>query len=144
MSWFGSFDDHLFICLVSLLIKAFPGTPFGRSTRFIFQCSNSLYAFSISSRYLFRYRVVTTTAPVPSLWSIAWFSLQNCICCSLPGYVLSFCWLREHEIWKFSLLRLNFHFAPSSTVLQNIKCYFFKFGYVLRYKLSKMQIFFFR
>ena len=51
MSWFGNFDDHLFICLVSLLIKTFPGTPFGRSTRFIFQCSNSLYAFSISSRY---------------------------------------------------------------------------------------------
>ena len=35
----------------------------------------------------------------------------------------------------------NFHFAPFSTVLQNIKCYFFKFGYILRYKLSKMQIF---
>ena len=37
--------------------------------------------------------------------------------------------------------RPNFHFAPSTIVLQNIKCYFFKFGHIIRYKLSKMQIF---
>ena len=61
----------------------------------------------------------------------------------VAGYhnVLNFRWHREHGNENSHCFRPNFHFAPSSTVLQNIKCYFFKFGYILWYKLSKMQIF---
>ena len=50
----------------------------------------------------------------------------------------NFRWHREHGNGKFSLLSSKF---SSSTVLQNIKWYFFKFGYILQYKLFKMQIF---
>ena len=81
ISQFGDFEDHLFICFVSSLIKAFPGTPFGRSKRFLFQCTNSLNAFSFSSQYSISLSgSVPIIVTVPSSWSIAWFSLQNQKC----------------------------------------------------------------
>ena len=45
------------------------------------------------------------------------------------------------ELENSHCFRPNYHFAPFSTALQNIKCYLFKCGYILRYKLSKMHIF---
>ena len=53
----------------------------------------------------------------------------------------NFLWHREHGNGKLSLLSSKF---SSSTVLQIIKWYFFKFGYILQYKLFKMQFFLFR
>ena len=53
----------------------------------------------------------------------------------------NFRWHREHGNGKLSLLSSKF---SSSTVLQIIKWYFFKFGYILQYKLVKMQFFLFR
>ena len=44
------------------------------------------------------------------------------------------------DIENSHCFRPNFKFALSPTDFQNIKCYFFKFGYILWYKLSKMQI----
>ena len=47
----GNFEERSFISFVSSLIKVFHGSPFGRSKRFLFQCTKLLYAMSIYSRY---------------------------------------------------------------------------------------------
>ena len=111
ISRFGDFEDHSFIRFVSSLIKAFPRAPFGRSKRFLFQWTNSFYPFPISSQYFISLSgSVPIIDPVTSPWSIAWFSLQNCICCRVPQCLkLSLTsWARE---WKFSLLSPEFSFC---------------------------------
>ena len=138
-SRFDDFREYSFISFASSLIKSFPGAFFGR---FLFQSINLLYVLPISSRYWISLSgSVLMIILVPYPWSIAWISLQNSICCMVPRHVLNFRWYCEPGNENFRCFRPNLHFASSPSVFQNIKFSFFKFGYILQYKLSKMQIF---
>ena len=92
ISWFGDFEAHSFISFASLLIKAFPGAPIGRPKRFLFQCTNSLFALSLFLIFHFVIRFCVYYHSSSLSWINAWSSIQNCLKLPLTS------WARN---WKF-------------------------------------------